>query len=114
MNDSLEAPRQVSVGAVWNVVGPNIAQGGPRPGVYDGHGRPLASGTNGPMHTAHFIVRNSPNQDIQRHEDRLALALDIDQASRILVPASRLPLKKSVSIDSQNNAGHSSGGTIHG
>jgi hypothetical protein len=92
--------RQISFGAVWNVGGPNVAQGGPRLGVHDGRGGLLASGTNGPMHTAHFLDRSSPNQDIRQHEDRLALALDIDQASRVLGSTSRPPLTKSASIGS--------------
>jgi hypothetical protein len=77
-------PRQISVGAVWNVGGPTVAEGGPRLGVHDGHGGLLASGTNSPMHTAHFLNRNRSSQDARQHEDRLALALDIDQASRVL------------------------------
>jgi hypothetical protein len=93
-------PRQISFGAVWNVGGPNVAQGGPRLGVNDGRGGLLASGTNGPMHTAHFLDRSSPNQDIRQHEDRLALALDIDQASRVLGSTSRPPLTKSASTGS--------------
>lgn len=98
--DALEPagnPRQISFGAVWNVGGPNAAQGGPRLGVHDGRGGLLASGTNGPMHTAHFLDRISPDRDIRQHEDRLALALDIDQVSRVLGSASRPPLTKSAS-----------------
>jgi hypothetical protein len=93
-------PRQISFGAVWRVGGPTVAQGGPRPGVNDGRGGLLASGTNGPMHTAHFLDRISPNQDIRQHEGRLALALEIDQASRVLGPLSRPPLIKSASTAS--------------
>jgi hypothetical protein len=100
VNNSPETPRQISVGAVWNVGGSNVAQGGPRLGVHDGHGRLLASGTNGPMHTAHFLDKVSSNHDVQQHEDRLALALDIDQASRVLGPNSRPPPVKSASSDS--------------
>lgn len=99
-NDTPIIPRQISVGAVWNVGGPAIAQGGPRPAVQDGHGGLLASGTNGPMHTAHFLDSKNPNQDIQQHEDRLAVALGIDQASRVLSSISRPPLVQSASTDS--------------
>lgn len=98
--ESPTGPRQISFGAVWNVGGRNVAQGGPRPGVHDGHGGLLASGTNSPMHTAHFLDRNGSNQDTQQHEDRLALALDIDQASRVLASVSRPPLIQSASIES--------------
>lgn len=95
-----EVPRQISAGAVWNVGGATVARGGPRPGVPDGHGRLLASGTNGPMHTAHFLDRDNSNLDVQQHEDRLALALQIDQASRVLSSISRPPLVESVSTQS--------------
>ena len=98
-NESPIVPRQTSVGAVWNMGGPFVAQGGPRPGVHDGHGGLLASGTNGPLHTADFLDRNSSSQDVQQHEHRLALALDIDQASRVLESIPR-PLKQSDSIGS--------------
>ncbi len=57
-NQPPNTSRQVSAGAVWNVGGSIIAQGGPRPGVHDGHSGLLASGTNGPIHTAHFLDRN--------------------------------------------------------
>ena len=100
VDDSPDTPRQISVGAVWNVGGSNIARRGPRAGVPDGRGRLLASGTNGLLHTAHFLDRNSPNKDVQQHEDRLALALDIDQASRVLGSNARPPLMKSASTDS--------------
>lgn len=99
VNQSPNASRQISAGAVWNVGGPTIAQGGPRPGVHDGHGGLLASGTNGPIHTAHFLDRNDSSHDVQQHENRLALALDIDQASRVLDSISRPPLLESASVD---------------
>ncbi len=99
-NESANTPRQISVGAVWNVGGPTVAQGGPRPGVQDGHGGLLASGTNGPMHTAYFLDKNGSSQDAQQHEDRLALALDIDQASRVLGPTPRPQLITSPSTGS--------------
>lgn len=98
-NEPSTTPRQISVGAVWSVGGPTVAQGGPRPGVHNGHGGLLASGTNGPMHTAHFLDRNNSSQDIQQHENRLALALDIDQASRVLGSVPRPPLIKPTSGD---------------
>lgn len=100
VDDSPDTPRQISIGGVWNVGGSNIARGGPRQGIPDGHGRLLASGTNGLLHTAHFLDRNSPNHHVQQHEDRLALALDIDQASRVLTSHARPPLIKSASSDS--------------
>ncbi|ERF70498.1 hypothetical protein EPUS_07355 [Endocarpon pusillum Z07020] len=98
-NPSPNTSRQISAGAVWNVGGPSIAQGGPRPSVHDGHGGLLASGTNSPIHIAHFLDRNDSNCDVQQHENRLALALDIDQASRVLNSISRPPLLESAMID---------------
>ena len=62
---------------------------GPMAGVPDGRGGFLGSGTNAPMYTSQFLQGDSPDQDLERHERRLAAALDIDQASRILAsPAS--------------------------
>lgn len=87
-DNSPDAARQISAGAVWNVGGPGVTRAGPRLGVQDGYGGLLASGTNGPMHTADFLVGDGSNQDIQHHQDRLALALDIDYASRVLAPIS--------------------------
>ena len=82
--DPPEPQRTVSTGAVWNVGGANAAHGGPRVGVINGHGGMLASGTHGTMHTALFLDRKSNSQEAEQHEDRLALALGIDQANRVL------------------------------
>lgn len=76
--------RQISAGAVWNVGGPSAATGGPPAGISDGHGGLVGSGTNAPMYLAKFISADTPHQDLERHESRLALALDIDQATRVL------------------------------
>jgi hypothetical protein len=97
--NSPDAPRQVSHGAVWNVGGPAIARGMPRPGIQDGHGRVLASGTNGPLHTAHFLDKKGSTQDLRQHEDRLALALEIDRASRVLALTSQPQLTQSPSLE---------------
>ena len=79
-----QTPRQISAGAVWNVGGPSVAAGGPPAGISDGHGGLLGSHTNAPMYLAKFIEAETPHQELERHESRLALALDIDQASRVL------------------------------
>lgn len=79
-----QSPRQISAGAVWNVGGPSAATGGSPAGISDGHGGLLGSGTNAPMYLANFIATDTPRQDRERHESRLALALDIDQATRVL------------------------------
>ena len=77
--------RQVSTGAVWNVGG-SVATtpNGPMNGIPDGRGGLLGSGTNAPMYTSRFFESNTPDQDRGRLEGRLAAALDIDQANRIL------------------------------
>lgn len=79
-----EPPRQISVGAVWNVGGPSAAQPGGTHAVPDGHGGLTASGSNAPMHTAGFLDQDTPNDQARAHENRLALALDIDQTRPIL------------------------------
>ena len=77
--------RQVSTGAVWNVGGSApTTPTGPIIGVPDGRGGLLGSGTNAPMYTSRFFESNTPDQDRGRLEGRLAAALDIDQANRVL------------------------------
>ncbi|KAK2768487.1 hypothetical protein FQN54_000342 [Arachnomyces sp. PD_36] len=77
------SPRQISAGTIWSVGGPSAA-GSPPAGIPDGHGGLLGSGTSAPMYLAKFIAADNPQKDLERHESRLALALDIDQASRVL------------------------------
>jgi len=78
------APRQISAGAVWNVGGQATAQITP-PRAADGQGGLLSSGTHAPLHIAHFLDHDTPDQDLRRHEDRVALALGVDPATRILL-----------------------------
>ncbi|PGH27278.1 hypothetical protein AJ80_00988 [Polytolypa hystricis UAMH7299] len=94
-----EGSRRISAGAVWNVGGPSTAAGGPTrgplAGIPDGHGGLLASGTSAPMYHAKFFAGENTAKNLQRHESRLALALDIDQAARVLnigYPRSNLDL----------------------
>jgi hypothetical protein len=54
-------------------------------GIPSGSGRLLASGTTAPLHTASFLDEATHDDKVVAHERRLALALDIDQASRILM-----------------------------
>jgi len=77
------APRQASAGAVWNIGG-SAALGDSVTAVSDGRGGLLGSGTNAPLYTSNFFQRTDPLSELDLHEKRLALALDIDQASRIL------------------------------
>jgi hypothetical protein len=77
-------PRQISDGAVWNVGGPAAAQIAPPTATADGRGGLLSSGTNAPLYVAHFLDHETSDQGSRRHEDRLALALEVDPATRIL------------------------------
>lgn len=76
--------RQISAGAVWNVGGSSAATGGPPVGISDAMGGLLGSGTTAPMYVAKFLEKTTPAEERERHEARLALALDIDQATRLL------------------------------
>ena len=65
---------------------------GPVQGLPNGRGGVIGSGTNAPMYTSRFLDGETPDQDLERLEGRLAAALDIDQTSRVLeIPGS--PLK---------------------
>lgn len=73
--------RQVSHGAVWAVGGtaPNGVA------VDAGRGRLMSSGTNARLYTTSFSnLRPKSEEDQERHEGRLAVALDINRVSRIL------------------------------
>ncbi|KAG5295050.1 WD domain-containing protein [Histoplasma ohiense] len=76
--------RQISAGAVWNVGGTAAATGSAPIGVHDGHGGLISTGTNAPMYIANFLNRDTHAQHLKRHESRLATALDIDQATKVL------------------------------
>jgi hypothetical protein len=78
--------RSPSTGAFWNVGGSISISIGPITAVPNGHGGYLGSGTNAPIYDADFLseIISGPSNQIDEHEARLALALDIDQASRIL------------------------------
>ncbi|KAI2462871.1 WD40 repeat-like protein [Annulohypoxylon bovei var. microspora] len=71
--------RQVSGGAVWSVGG--LAPGG----VEDGRGRRVSSGTNARLYATSFSnARPKSEEDQEKHEGRLALALKIDRVQRML------------------------------
>ncbi|KAK8086083.1 hypothetical protein PG994_001057 [Apiospora phragmitis] len=74
--------RQVSAGSVWTV-GSIAPAGGPA--VDTGRGLLLESGTNAPLYRAPFASgRPRSSEDNERHEGRLAHALDINRAQRVL------------------------------
>lgn len=71
---------QVSTGTVWTVGGlapPSVA-------IPDGRGRLISSGTNAPLYTTSFSSSKPKiEEDRERHEGRLARALDLDRCQRI-------------------------------
>lgn len=75
--------RQVSTGAVWNVGGPS-AVSDTVIGVSTGRGGILGSGTNAPLYKSAFLDRADPEAEILAYQQRLALALDVDQTDRVL------------------------------
>jgi hypothetical protein len=89
---SQTTPKQISAGAIWNVGGPSAAHITPPTAIADGQGGLLSGGTNAPLHVAHFLDQDTLDQDLRRHEDRLALALEVDLATRILSNICPAPL----------------------
>ncbi|KAL8880274.1 MAG: hypothetical protein Q9198_002286 [Flavoplaca austrocitrina] len=77
-------PRQVSVGAVWNVGGGHSLPTGPVEGISDGRGGWIGSGTNAPLYTAKFLEKGHSEEELDVYEHRLAVALDIDRNKKIL------------------------------
>ncbi|KAM3087434.1 hypothetical protein ACMFMG_001524 [Clarireedia jacksonii] len=72
--------RQVSVGTVWAVGGIAPASAG----ISNGRGGLMGSGTNAPLYTTSFSAsRPKAQDDSEKHEDRLAQALDIDRVQRV-------------------------------
>ncbi|KAL3464108.1 WD40-repeat-containing domain protein [Aspergillus heterothallicus] len=80
-----DGTRRVSNGAIWAVGGTSAALGR-RPTVsLDGPRALLASGTTAPMYTAKFLPQtHSSAEDRVTYESRVALALELDPAARIL------------------------------
>jgi hypothetical protein len=76
--------RHVSPASVWSVGGRVAAIPSPLEGIDIGTGDVIASGTNAPMVTAQFLEGETKERKGKLHEARLALALDIDQARRVL------------------------------
>jgi hypothetical protein len=86
-----ESPRQVSIGAVWRVGG-TVSMSDSMFGIPTGRGGVLGSGTNAPLYTSMFFRRPDPESELDTYERRLALALDVDHASKVLgSTSSRFP-----------------------
>jgi meiosis-specific APC/C activator protein AMA1 len=73
--------RHVSVGTVWTVGGlapMNVS-------IPDGRGRLLGTGTNATLYTTSFsTARPMAEEEMEKHEGRLAEALQLDRVTRVL------------------------------
>ena len=96
-----ETNRPPSNGAVWNVGGPAPPSPGPTPGIDNGRGGLLSSGSNAPMFSSDFFVPETPDQSLERFEGRLAAAFDIDRTSKVLSFGSSDARPRSVSAGSR-------------
>ncbi|KAI7924005.1 WD domain-containing protein [Pyricularia oryzae] len=79
--------RQVSQGSVWTVSGtaPDFPTGAASLAIDDGRGHLAQSGTTARLFTTTFsTIRPKPEDELEKHEGRLAAALDIDRALRVL------------------------------
>jgi len=73
--------RQVSYGSVWSVGG--VAPGGTA--VDNGRGQLIQSGTNARLfRTCFATIKPKPEEEMSKHEDRLAAALGLDRAHKVL------------------------------
>ncbi|KAL2862882.1 WD40-repeat-containing domain protein [Aspergillus lucknowensis] len=80
-----DGTRRVSNGAIWAVGGTSAALGSRSTLPLDGNRGLLASGTTAPMYTAKFLPQTcSLAEDRVTYESRVALALDVDPAARVL------------------------------
>lgn len=98
-NHALDEPsdllRHISPGTVWNVGGAAAVLDRPPLGIPDGTGGLLGSGTTAPMYTAKFLPQTTTAEEREKHESRVALALDIDPATRLLGTSKLWPLLES-------------------
>jgi len=75
--------RAAGTETAWHASPSSPTYRGPVRAVHDGHGRLLGSGTNAPIYSANFFPDETPGESGQRFESRIAMALDIDQTSRM-------------------------------
>lgn len=92
-----EAPVQFDARATWNTRGAPTALGRTPIRVADGSGGYLAGGTTAPMHSARFLETITSADELDQHELRVALALDIDLTTRRLDTCRPSPVCKSTS-----------------
>ena len=76
--------RRVSAGAVWGVGGTTAMLGDPSMAVSDGAPSLSGRGSTAPTYVAKFLPRSNTAEDRNKHESRLALALNIDPTTRLL------------------------------
>ncbi|KAI9758570.1 MAG: Rab geranylgeranyltransferase [Chaenotheca gracillima] len=75
---------ELEVGSVWRIGGTAaLADSSPPAGIPNGRGGLLGSGTNAPMYISRFLESDYPDQDLEKHEQRLALAFGFEQASNV-------------------------------
>lgn len=82
--DGSQSVRYVSAGGIWSVGGRIAAVPNQLHGIETGNGDVLVSGTNAPMLSAEFIDGVTDDTKNKAHEARLAFALEIDQARRVV------------------------------
>jgi len=74
--------RAISDGAVWTVGGALVTEG--VASTPNGRGGRVTSGTSAPHYAADFLRRASASEEENTHGRRLALAMDINRATRML------------------------------
>ncbi|KAF2859430.1 WD40 repeat-like protein [Piedraia hortae CBS 480.64] len=74
--------RPVSQGTVWTVGGTAVIEG--VASTTTGRGGRMTSGSSAPHHLAGFLGPAMNAQDVAQHKGRLALAMDIDPATRMV------------------------------
>ncbi|KAJ5637690.1 hypothetical protein N7490_007569 [Penicillium lividum] len=75
--------RQVSSGGIWGVGGTSAVLGVPA-STTNGAPSLLSSCTTAPTFMARFLPRNTKADEKNKHESRIALALDIDRTTRVV------------------------------
>ena len=102
----VDAARQISAGAVWNVGG-SSAVSDTVSAISAGNGSMLGSSTIAPLYTSVFLDRADPEAELEAYERRLALALEVDQIDRVLPhSASPSPRAGTRQINMRSNAPH--------
>ncbi|EFR03897.1 meiosis-specific APC/C activator protein AMA1 [Nannizzia gypsea CBS 118893] len=86
--------RRVRTHAVWNFQGSIGTGPSPCNAVSNGRGGLFGSGTVAPLHIADFLTNRSQAQDDLAYESRLAFAINVDQAARVLNSTPQKPLQE--------------------